>query len=75
MLAACCLVAQLVVAPRIERVRVAIGGPIDALDPRESTALAFGRLHGASVACLGVGGLAALVTLALLVRLTSRSLP
>ena len=33
----------------------------------------FGRLHGLSVACLGAGGLAALVILVLLVRLTSRS--
>lgn len=70
-----CLVAQLLIAPRIERIRVAIGGPVDALDPTNPLRQSFGRLHGASVACLGIGGLAALVTLVLLVRLISRSLP
>lgn len=70
-----CLVAQLVIAPRIERVRAAIGGPVEALDPASPLRQSFGRLHGASVACLGVGGLAAVVTLVLIVRLFSRSLP
>lgn len=74
-LVAACVVAQLVIAPRIERVRVAIGGPMDALDPASPLRQAFGRLHGLSVACLGIGGLAALVALVLLVRLTSRSTP
>ncbi len=74
-LVASCLVAQLVIAPRIERVRAAIGGPVDALDPANPLRQSFGRLHGASVACLGVGGLAALVVLVLLVRLIPRSLP
>jgi len=74
-LVAACAVAQLVIAPRIERVRAAIGGPMDALDPSSPLRQAFGRLHGLSVACLGVGGLAALVTLVLLLRLTSRSTP
>jgi hypothetical protein len=70
---AACVVAQLVIAPRIERVRAAIGGPIDALDPANPLRHAFGRLHGLSVACLGIGGLAALVMLVLLVRFASRS--
>jgi glutamyl-tRNA reductase len=36
--------------------------------------IAFGRLHGASVAALGVGAMAALVALMLVIRLvTSRS--
>jgi hypothetical protein len=68
-----CVVAQLVIAPRIERVRSAIGGPVDALDPANPLRQSFGRLHGASVACLGIGGVAALAVLVLLVRLTSRS--
>jgi len=68
------LVAQLLIAPRIERLRVAIGGPVDSLDPANPLRQSFGRLHGASVACLGVGGLAALVILVLLVRFISRSL-
>lgn len=67
------LVAQLVIAPRIERVRAAIGGPLEALDPSNPLRQAFGRLHGMSVACLGAGGLAALIILVLLVRFTTRS--
>lgn len=67
------LVAQLVIAPRIERVRAAIGGPLEALDPSNPLRQAFGRLHGLSVACLGAGGLAALIILVLLVRFTTRS--
>ena len=73
LLVAACVVAQLVIAPRIERVRASIGGPMDALDPSSPVRQSFGRLHGLSVACLGAGGLAALVLLFLLVRLTSRS--
>jgi hypothetical protein len=72
-LVAACVVAQLVIAPRIERVRAAIGGPMDALDPANPLRQSFGRLHGLSVACLGAGGLAALVMLVLLVRFASRS--
>jgi hypothetical protein len=72
-LIASCLVTQLVIAPRIERVRAAIGGPLEAIDPSNPLRQAFGRLHGMSVACLGVGGLAALVVVVLLVRLTTRS--
>ena len=74
-LVAACVVAQMIIAPRIERVRAAIGGPIDALDPTSPLRQSFGRLHGLSVACLGAGGLAALVLLVLLVRLASRSTP
>lgn len=74
-LAGACLVAQFVIAPRIERVRAAIGGPVDALDPSNALRQSFGRLHGASVACLGVGGLAALVLLVLFIRTVSRSAP
>jgi len=74
-LVAACVVAQLVIAPRIERIRVQIGGPLEALDPSNPLRQSFGRLHGLSVACLGVGGLAALVILVLLIRFTSRSSP
>jgi hypothetical protein len=63
-----CAAAQLVVAPRIERVRAQIGGAVDALDPSDPRRQAFGRLHAMSVAWMGVGGLAALVALVLLVR-------
>ena len=65
---AMCLAAQLVVAPRIERVRIDAGRPIDELavgDPRRA---AFGRLHGASVLLLGVAGVAAAAALVLTLR-------
>jgi hypothetical protein len=58
---ATCAAAQFVVAPRIERIRAAIGGPVDALAETDPRRMAFGRLHGLSVALLGVAMLAALV--------------
>jgi hypothetical protein len=67
---ATCLAAQLVVAPRIERVRTAAARPIDELavgDPRRA---AFGRLHGASVLLLGIAGIAAAAALVLTLRVT-----
>ncbi|MDB4884625.1 MAG: hypothetical protein JWN79_63 [Gemmatimonadetes bacterium] len=72
-LAASCAIAQLGVAPRIAAIRDAAGGRIDVLDPSDPRRQAFGRLHGLSVAWMGLGGLAALVALFLLVRLTTRS--
>jgi hypothetical protein len=75
-LAGACAAAQLVVAPRIQRLREQIGGALDALDPSDPRRQAFGRLHGLSVAWLGLGVLAALLALILLLRLTSaRSIP
>jgi hypothetical protein len=68
---AACAAAQLVVAPRIARLRDAIGGPIDALDPADPRRAAFGRLHALSVAWMGLGGLAALIALILLLRVLS----
>jgi len=65
---ACCIAAQFVVAPRIERLRSAIGGPLDALDPGDPRRLAFGRLHAVSVGWLGVAMLAAALALALIWR-------
>lgn len=65
---AACAVAQFVVSARIERIRAAIGGPIDALamdDPRRQ---AFGRLHAFSVGWLGVAIVAAMIALVLAVR-------
>jgi hypothetical protein len=54
-------VAQFVILPGIERVRATIAGAVDALAPDDARRLAFGRLHGLSVACLGLAMLAALV--------------
>jgi hypothetical protein len=73
-LVAACAAAQLVIAPRINALRAHLVGPIDLLDPSDPRRQAFGRLHGLSVAWMGVGALAALVTLVLVARApTSRS--
>jgi hypothetical protein len=60
-----CAVAQFVISPRIERVRAAAGGPIDALAADSPLRMAFGRLHGVSVGLLGLAMLAALGVLVL----------
>jgi len=67
-LALACLAAQLGVAPRIERVRVAAGGPIDALPRDDVRRAAFGRLHAISVALLGAASLAGVAAMVLTVR-------
>jgi hypothetical protein len=56
-----CTVAQLFIAPRIQRVRSEIPGPIEILSADDPRRVAFGRLHGVSVAWLGVAMLAALI--------------
>lgn len=56
-----CIVAQGYIAPRIERVRQAIGGPVDALTADDPRRIAFGRLHAESVAWLGLAMIAAAV--------------
>jgi hypothetical protein len=66
-----CAAAQLVIAPRIDRIRASVGGAMDALDPSDPRRQAFGRLHGLSVMWMGVGGVAALLALVLLSRLLS----
>lgn len=58
-----CAMAQFYVAPRIERLREAIGGPLETLAAGDPQRAAFGRLHGISVAWLGVAIVAALVAL------------
>jgi hypothetical protein len=68
------VVAQAVVAPRIEIVRQSAGGPIDALARDDARRVAFGRLHGVSVALLGLAGVAAGVTLVLTARAQSPTL-
>ena len=67
-LALACLAAQLGVAPRIERVRIAAGGPIDALPRDDVRRAAFGRLHGISVALLGAAALAGAAAIVLTIR-------
>lgn len=71
-LVASCAIAQFVITPRLDRIRSAVVGPIDALGSANPLRQAFGRLHGLSVVCLGVGGVAAVLLLVLLHR-TSRT--
>jgi hypothetical protein len=63
-----CAVAQLVVGTRIDRLRAAIGGPLDALAGDDPRRLAFGKLHAISVGWLGIAMVAAIVALTLAVR-------
>jgi hypothetical protein len=63
-----CLAAQLAIAPRIGRLRAAVGVPIDRLAPDDARRLAFGRLHAASVAMLGIAALAGSAALLFTVR-------
>jgi hypothetical protein len=60
-----CAAAQFAVGPRIERVRNEIGGPVEQLAPDDPRRVAFGRLHAASVAWLGLAMVAAVTTLIL----------
>lgn len=59
-----CAAAQFVVAPRIERVRASIHGPVEALALSDPRRIAFGRLHGASVIWLGVATIGAVIAAA-----------
>ena len=54
-----CVVAQFVIGPKIETVRAAIGGAVDALDASDPRRVQFGRLHGFSVLWMGVAMVAA----------------
>lgn len=62
-----CAVAQLVIGPRLARLRESIGPSLDALAVGDPQRAAFGRLHGFSVLWLGVAMLAAIVAVALAV--------
>jgi hypothetical protein len=70
--AAACAAAQFVVGARIELVRSRISGPVDARPPGDPLRVAFGRLHGVSVALLGVAMLAAAAALIAVGRNLSR---
>ena len=54
-----CGVAQFIVAPRIERVRAEIVGPVEQLAPGDARRVTFGRLHAVSVGWLGLAMLGA----------------
>jgi len=57
--ASACGVAQFVLIPRIQQLRQAIAGPIDALSRDDSRRVAFGRLHGGVVGLFGIAIVAA----------------
>ena len=65
-----CAIAQFGIAPRIERVRSQIVGPIEQLSRDDARRAAFGRLHALSVGWLGL----AMVGAATVIVLTSRPL-
>jgi hypothetical protein len=69
-MAGSCAVAQFVIGPRIERVRSTIDGAVDALALDDPRRVAFGRLHGLSVAWLGAAILAAAVVVVCVVLST-----
>jgi hypothetical protein len=64
LIAISCAAAQLVVAPRIERARQSIPGPIESVPASDPRRVAFSRLHGASVAWLGVAFVGAAIAAA-----------
>jgi hypothetical protein len=63
--AASCAIAQFVVAPRIERVRRDIGGPVEQLAATDPRRITFGRLHAVSVGWLGLAMVSAAATVVL----------
>lgn len=65
-------VAQFIIGARIEQVRARISGPVDALAAGDPLRVEFGRLHGISVALLGVAMLAAAVALVTTARNLAR---
>ena len=64
---AACAVAQFGINPRIARLRDEMGGSIERLSLDDPRRVAFGLLHGYSVAGLGVAMLSATMCLAFLV--------
>jgi len=68
LIALACAVAQLIVGPRIARLRAEIAGPVESLSTNDARRMMFGRLHGVSVAWLGVAMLAAAIALVLSAR-------
>jgi hypothetical protein len=65
LIVAACAVSQFIIGRRIDRLRDAIGEPIENLAVDDARRVAFGRLHGMSVAWLGLAMLAAAVALVL----------
>lgn len=73
LLAAATGVGQWVIAARMVQLRAAMGRPIDDVPADDPLRLAFGALHGYSVAALAAGIVAAAVALLLIARRKSKS--
>lgn len=65
---ASCAVAQFVIGSRIEQVRASVGDSLESLPQGDPARVTFGRLHGLSVAGLGIAVLGAATALVFLVR-------
>ena len=63
-----CVVAQFVIGHQIERVRASLPGALDELPAGDPMRVTFGRLHGLSVAGLGLAAAAASASIVLLLR-------
>jgi len=63
-----CAVAQLIVSPRIERVRESIGGAVENLSPGDPRRAEFGKLHAVSVGWLGLAMLSAAIVAVIAAR-------
>jgi len=70
---AACAVSHFLVDPKIARLRVEIGVPVDALPVDDARRVAFGLLHGYSVGGLGVAMLAGTLSLGFVLHLATRS--
>ena len=68
---ASCAIAQFFVSPRIARLREEIGGALEDLAADDARRAAFGRLHGISVAWLGLAMIAAVIAIVLAARASS----
>ena len=64
---AACAVSQFGINPQIARLRIEIGGPVDALPADDARRVAFGLLHGYSIGGLAVAMLALAISLGFLV--------
>lgn len=58
-MALACILAQFIIGAKIEGVRAAIGGAVDALSTDDPRRIQFGRLHAYSVISMGIGMLGA----------------
>jgi hypothetical protein len=64
----CTAFSQFRITPQMERIRAAVGGPIQALPPKDAGRATFDRLHQISVALEGIALLAGVGAIAVLSR-------